>query len=93
MLEPLLLFGGLYSIPMYSYYWVMTSAQIELLAMDTPIVTYDRKGEKKHTKSELDKLKEDYYRRKKEEEANGTRVDLQEFLVKGKESITQHKHE
>lgn len=71
----------------------MTSAQIELLAVDTPVVVYNTKREKKHTKSELDKLKEDYYRRKREEESNGTRVDLNEFLAKGKESITQHKHE
>lgn len=62
--------------------------------MDTPVVVYDRKGkDKKHTKSELDKIKEDYYRRKKEEEENGTRVNLNEFLVKGEESVKQHKHD
>ena len=89
MLEPLVLIGGLVNIPMYVYYWVMTAAQIELMAMDTPVVSYNHKKDKESepTKAEMDKLTERWMQRKKEREEKGLKVNLSDFLRKGVEAL------
>lgn len=74
------------NIPMYAYYWVMTSAQLELLACDVPIVVYPKRGEKKHTKREMDDLTEKWKKRKAEKEAKGIKIDLNDFLNSGREN-------
>lgn len=57
MMQPLILFGGLIRIPMFGYYWVHTSAQIDLLAIDIPVVNYKKEKEQKgHTKKEMDDI-------------------------------------
>lgn len=52
-------FGGLYRVPMWDYYWGLTSAQVELLTIDQPIVVY--KAEKKKEKPWKDGYVEDNY--------------------------------
>lgn len=49
-------FGGLLEVPMWGYYWGYTSAQIELMAADSPIIVYPkRKDRKKGKPYEFDK--------------------------------------
>lgn len=45
-------FGGLLEVPMWGYYWGYTSAQIELMAADCPIIVYPKR---KDRKNEFDK--------------------------------------
>lgn len=47
MTEPLKLFWGLWTIPMWGYYDAYTEAQIELMAVDVPIVVYDHDNGKR----------------------------------------------
>lgn len=77
--SPLILFGGLIKIPMFSYYWVMTSAQLELMACDQPIVIYNVK-EKKHSKKEMEELTRRWQKKKNMEESRGEHFDIKNFL-------------
>lgn len=56
MMMPLVLFGGLVTIPMYYYNNVYTCAQIELLTIDVPIISY-KKDKKKKGKGEKTEFK------------------------------------
>ena len=77
---------GLVNIPMWGYRQVLTAAQIELLAVDKPIVTYPKKQDKpkKHTKKEMDELTRKWMERKREEEARGEKFSLNDFLRTGR---------
>lgn len=61
----------------------MTSAQIELMVMDVPLIQYDKPGEKKHTKKELDKLTERWMARKKADEEKGIKFNINDFIKTG----------
>lgn len=99
-MQPLILVGGLVKIPMYGYYWVHTSAQVDLMAIDTPIVVYNRKkdGEVKHTKKEMDDVmaKWEAKRKKQGKSADfsvGTKLNLNDFLRTGMDALKNTKTE
>lgn len=64
--EPLILFFGLWRIPMWGYYWQYTLAQIELLSVDGPLISYNRKNRTKDNKSAPAVRAEDVNRKVKE---------------------------
>ena len=68
---------------MWGYRQVLTMAQVELLACDTPIVVYkrDTKG-RKHTKKEMDELTRRW--KEKNQKCDGQRFSLNDFLRTGK---------
>lgn len=99
-MNPLLLFGGLVKVPMYGYYWVHTSAQIDLIAIDAPIVVYNRKkdGEAKHTKKEMEDVMAKWEAKRKKlgkdtDFSVGTKLDLNEFLRTGMDALKNTKTE
>ena len=55
--EPMRLFGGLWTIPMWGYMDAYTSAQVELLAADCPITVPDRKRREKGEKGKPSPLR------------------------------------
>lgn len=85
---------GLVRIPMYEYYWGLTAAQIELLAMDCPVVVYKNKKDKpKHTKKEMDALMAKWEAKQKEREEKGTKLNLNDFLRTGMDALKNTKTE
>ena len=82
---PRYLFFGLYRIPMYEYYWGHTTAQIELIDIDAPILCYAKRdkndglkpGDKgyKPDARKLDKTVEQWKKRKAAREARGFKLD------------------
>lgn len=77
-----------YFIKAYEYWWGYTAAQIELMVMDQPVISY--KSNKKNDKSlfgtreeadEMDKLADRWKELNGEGQA-GKKVDLNEFLRK-----------
>lgn len=96
-MQPLVLFGGLVRIPMFGYYWVHSSAQIDLLAIDVPVVVYKKDKDKvSHTKKEMDDVMAKW---KAKREAQGKSTDfkagektsLNDFLRTGMDAFKQHK--
>lgn len=73
---------GLIKIPMYSFYWVYTSAQLDLLAYDTPIVVYDKvkTGEETHSKKEMDELTRRWMEKKRKQESEGKEFNFKDFI-------------
>lgn len=49
-------FGGLFSVRMYAYYWLYTIAELQLLAIDQPIVVYHHENKDKDGKRVFKKL-------------------------------------
>lgn len=47
------MFWGLINIPMWGYYDAYTSAQIELMAADSPITVYNDKGNDKKCQDDV----------------------------------------
>ena len=71
---------------------VLTNAQYELLMCDAPIVVYSKDNDgkdKKHTQKEMDDLVKRWNETKNREEELGIRVNLNDFLVRGEEAITE----
>lgn len=80
-------FFGLYRIPMYEWYWGHTTAQIELIDADAPIICYKRRDKSrdgglkpgdKGYKPDARKLEETvkkWEQRKAAREARGFRLD------------------
>ena len=69
---------GLIRIPMWDYYWGLTSAQVEILTMDQPIVVYkaDKDNDKPWTKgtvseSYANKQYQKWLEKKKKREESG----------------------
>ena len=98
-MQPLILFGGLIKVPMYGYYWIHTSAQIDLIAIDAPIVVYNRKkdGEVKHTKKEMDDIMAKWESKRKKEGKGtdfsvGTKLNLNDFLRTGMDALKNTKN-
>lgn len=92
-MEPLRLFGIPISGVGYYMNWVMTNAQIELIAADVSVVDYDYgKEKKKHKKGEFDNTKADSKAVKKASEQwtkehgegeNAGWVDMKDILGNG----------
>ena len=99
-MQPLVLLGGLIRVPMYGYYWVHSSAQIDLIAIDAPMVVYDRKkdGEVKHTRKEMNDVMAKW-RAKREAKGKsddfsvGTKLNLHDFLRTGMDAFNNTKTE
>lgn len=99
-MRPLVLFGGLIRVPMFGYYWIHTSAQIDLIAIDAPLVVYNRKkdGEVKHTKKEMNDIMAKWAEKRKKQGKNsdfsvGTKLNLNEFLRTGMDALKNTKTE
>lgn len=98
-MQPLILLGGLIRVPMYGYYWVHTSAQIDLIAIDTPVVVYNHKknGEVKHTKKEMNSIMEKWRSKRRkmgkdDDFSVGTKLDLNNFLRTGADALKNTKN-
>lgn len=84
------LFERKFGIRAYDYWWGYTAAQIGLMVADQPLVVYPKceaknaDGSKKHTAEEMDKLWDDWQRKKqKEGSLVGKKVNLGEYLKGG----------
>lgn len=76
------LFGLVY-LPMYAYYDGLTSAQVELLTMDAPVVDYHADKKKKTelrapTKEEADAVAEKWKKKYEGKKLSGT-LDLTKY--------------
>lgn len=70
--------------------WVLTNALYELLICDAPIVVYnnDDKADKgMHTSKEMKELTRKWEAKRKEQEAKGQRISLNDFIVNGVNAI------
>lgn len=78
-----LLFGLVY-LPMYAYYDGLTSAQVELLTMDSPMVDYhaDKKGKKKKEPRKPTMADAEEAKRKWEEKYKGSTAAVTFDLTK-----------
>lgn len=58
MTKPLVLFGGILTIPDWYMDWVLSNAHLELLICDQPIISYKKRNDDKpnHTKKEMDSI-------------------------------------
>lgn len=75
------MFFGLVCIRAWNYWWGYTSAQIDLMIADGPIIVYHNKNKvKKHSKAEMDALVEQWKRKRAEQEARGEKINLNSFL-------------
>lgn len=99
-MQPLVLLGGLIRVPMYGYYWVHSSAQIDLIAIDAPMVVYDRKkdGEAKHTRKEMNDVMAKWKAKreaqgKSDDFSVGTKLNLNDFLRTGMDAFNNTKTE
>ena len=85
--EPLRLFGIPISKPLFGIYWVLTNAQIELLAMDVSIVITDYDKDSKEKKHDTKNFKspsvseiEDAAKRWKDKYGNGeTAININDY--------------
>ena len=82
-------FFGLVSVPMYEYRCVLTCAQIELLAIDKPVVNYDtgkkskgKKAKKRPSKAEVEKVTKAW--QEKYKDGQKPVIDLSGFIIKKK---------
>lgn len=71
----------------YDYWWGYTAAQIDLMAIDQPMVSYKKRdrrnadGSKKHTLKEMDDLYDRWAARKeKEGSVVGQTINLKDYL-------------
>ena len=85
---------------MYNYYWIHSSAQIDLLAIDIPIVVYkkDNGDNANHSKKEMNNLmaKWEAKRAKQGKSADftaGKKTDLNDFLRTGMDAFKNTKTE
>ena len=71
----------------YDYWWGYTSAQIDLMVADQPLIVYKKEkkrnadGSVKHTAEEMDKLWDDWMKKKEKEGSMvGKKINLGEWL-------------
>ena len=71
----------------YDYWDGYTSAQIELMMIDQPITVYPRDKDKprKHTREEIERIREAWEKKHGESGRMGEHVSLGEFLSGGSE--------
>lgn len=70
--------------------WVLTNALYELLICDAPIVVYnndDKTDKGMHTSKEMKELTRKWEAKRKEQEAKGQRISLNDFIVNGVNAI------
>lgn len=67
----------------YDYWWGYTAAQIELMAVDQPLVVY-KKDKKKVTKKDMDKVYEEWENRKHKFKPGET-INLNDYLNGGED--------
>lgn len=87
-------------IPMFGYYWVHTSAQIDLMAIDVPVVNYKRSrdGDAKHTKKEMNDVMAKWEAKRRAQGKStdfktGEKVNLNDFLRTGMDAFKNTKTE
>lgn len=68
-----------YFIKAYDYWFGYTSAQIELMIADQPIVVYDKQEKNKMSKTEADAIA-DEWKSKRSNRAEGEKISLSEFF-------------
>lgn len=88
--RPLVLFWGMVNIPNWYMDWVLTNALYELLICDAPIVVYnndDKTDKGMHTSKEMKELTRKWEAKRKEQEAKGQRISLNDFIVNGVNAI------
>ena len=81
------LFATRYGIKAYDYWWGYTSAQIDLMVADQPIIVYKKEkkrnpdGSVKHTAKEMDDLWDNWVNKKeKEGSLVGKKISLSDYL-------------
>lgn len=79
------LFHRKYFIASYDYWWGYSSAQIDLMVADQPLVIYPKtkkeSGTKKHTLKEMDDLYDRWMEKKKKEGSLvGKKISLADYL-------------
>ena len=76
------LFERRYGIAAYDYWWGYSSAQIDLMAVDQPLVSYPREkdGDKKHSKDEMDSVHDRWAAKKKGRRLVGEKISLGDYL-------------
>ena len=79
------LFQRKYFIAAYDYWWGYSSAQIDLMVADQPLVVYPKTkkegGPKNHTKKEMDDLYDRWMEKKKNEGSLvGKKISLADYL-------------
>lgn len=79
------LFHRKYFIAAYDYWWGYSSAQIDLMVADQPLVVYPKtkkeSGPKKHTLKEMDDLYDRWMEKKKNEGSLvGKKISLADYL-------------
>lgn len=81
------LFASRFGVRAYDYWWGYTSAQIDLMVSDQPLIVYKKEkkrnadGSVKHTKKEMDDLYDRWAARKAAEGSMaGKKINLSEWL-------------
>ena len=77
------LFASRYGIKAYDYWWGYSAAQIELMAVDQPLIVHprDKNKPKPHSKKEMERIAEEWAKRKENEESLvGKKINLNDFL-------------
>lgn len=75
------MFFGFHIVKAYDYWWGYSSAQIELMIADSPVIIYKKSSEgNKHSKSELEDLTRRWKEKKQREAMEGKVVNLNDFL-------------
>lgn len=69
------------SVRAYDYWWGYTNAQIELMAVDVPVIVY-KDNKPKHSKSELEDLTRRWKAKKEREQGEGKSISLKDFVIK-----------
>ena len=92
MTKPLILFGGLITIPNWYMDWVLSNAHLELLISDQPVISYKKSKEKKHTRKEMDDMMTKWEEKRKREGKSfdfksGEKVNLNDFLRTGMDAF------
>lgn len=67
----------------YDYWWGYSSAQIDLMIADQPLVVYPKSGSKKMTKARAEAVYKKWKERKEKEGGDmfvGKKVSLRDFL-------------
>lgn len=71
-----------WGVRQYNYWWGYTSAQIDLMLIDQPFVSYKKK-DAKHSKKEMDELREAWEKKRAGRSYAGKKVSLNDFLTSG----------
>lgn len=77
------LFERRFGIRAYDYWWGYTEAQIDLMAIDQPLVVYhDDNEDEPHTKKKMDDYYDRWLAKRNGESAVGQKISLGDYLRK-----------